>query len=309
MVIPTKDRVEFLQRVLPSYLMQDEVKEIIFVIDGSTDGTREFLESYCLESDVVRFLDNGENRGIPYSKNRGIDAARFEYIFIGEDDLELTEHFFQTLSDHMTSVGADVICGRNIFRDTREGAADSIARTDKFEGPYVNMETIEVETGMNIVFDQEMPILASPMLAKATVFRDVRFDEIYRVNFWREETDFQLSAREHGYKLAACPHAICFDFYIANDRGGVYAAVGVRREIWVVINNWRFVKKHKKFISENFDIGNEYIFILKFAMSRTLKYIVWPPVLIALSSTKRFLLRRPRERAVGARDRCAPGEP
>jgi GT2 family glycosyltransferase len=294
-VIPTKDRLDSLQRVLPSYLMQEEVKEVIFINDGSSDGTLEYLESYCRESDVVRFLDNGENRGIPYSKNRGIDAAKFEYIFIGEDDLELTENFFQTLSNHMESVGADVICGRNIFRDTREEAAESIARTDKFEGPYVNMRTIEVETGMNLVFDQEVPILASPMLAKAAVFREVRFDEIYRVNFWREETDFQLSAREHGYKLAACPHAICFDFYIANDRGGVYSEIGVRREIWVVINNWRFVKKHEKFIKENFYIGNKNLYILKFAASRILKYIVWPPILITLSSTKRFLLRRPPE--------------
>ena len=46
-IIPTKDRLTYLQRVLPSFLMQDEVKEIIVVVDGSTDGTLEFLEAYC----------------------------------------------------------------------------------------------------------------------------------------------------------------------------------------------------------------------------------------------------------------------
>ena len=271
--------------------MQDEVKEIIVIVDGSTDGTLEFLEDFCRNSDVVRYLDNGVNRGIPFSRNRGIDSAKFEYIFMAEDDLELTEKFLQTLFNHMASVGADVICGRNIFRRDTETAEESIVRTDKLKGSYVNTKTIEIETGMNIGVDQEEPILAAPMLATTALFREVRYDETYRVNFWREETDFQLSAREHGYKLACCPHAISFNFEISNDLGGVHAVVGVRREKWVIINNWLFVKKHENFIRENFKIGNKRIYILKFSVRRILKYIVMPPVLNMLSRAKRYVLR------------------
>ena len=289
-IIPTKDRLASLQRVLPSFLLQDEVKEIIVIVDGSTDGTLEFLEELCRNSEIVRYLDNGVNRGIPVSKNRGIDAARFEYSFLGEDDLELTENFFKTLASHMQQMDADVICGRNIWRGDTETAEESINRTNKLKGPYVNLKTIEIETSMNILDDQEEPILANPMLAKTELFREIRFDEIYRGNSWREETDFQLSAREHGYRLACCPHAICFNFEISNDRGGVYAAVGLRREKWVIINNWLFVKKHEDFIRENFEIGNKRIYILKFSVGRIMKYVVMPPVLNILSRVKRYLL-------------------
>ena len=293
-IIPTKDRLSYLQRVLPSYLMQNEVREIVVIIDGSTDGTIEFLEDYCRSTPIVRFLDNGVNRGIPFSRNRGIDDAAFEYIFMAEDDLELTENFFQTLSTHMTQVNADVICGRNIFRFDTESAAESINRTDQLQGSYVNMRTIEIETGMDIRDDQEEPIIASPMLAKAALFREVRYDEMYRVNFWREETDFQLSARERGYTLACCPHAICFNFVISNDRGGVHAATGLRREKWVVINNWLFVKKHENFIKDNFAIGNKRVYITKFAMNRVLKFVVLPPIVGVLSNVKRFVLKKAR---------------
>jgi glycosyltransferase involved in cell wall biosynthesis len=291
-VIPTKDRLSYLQKVIPSYLMQEEVREIVVIIDGSTDGTLEFLEDFCRSSDVVRYLDNGVNRGLPFSRNRGIDAAASEYIFLGEDDLELTENFFQTLSTHMAQVGADVICGRSIFRLDTETAIESIVRTNELKGSYVNMKTIEIQTGMNIHDDQEEPILASPMLAKAAIFREVRYDEMYRINFWREETDFQLSARERGYTLACCPHAICFNFVISNDRGGVYAATRLRREKWVVINNWLFVKKHESFIKENFNIGNKRVYIAKFAVSRVLKYVVLPPFIGTLSKVKRFVLKK-----------------
>jgi glycosyltransferase involved in cell wall biosynthesis len=272
--------------------MQDEVKEIIVIVDGSTDGTLEFLEDFCRNSSVVYYVDNGVNRGTPFSRNRGIDLAKFEYIFMAEDDLELSERFLQTLSSHMTSVGADVICGREIFRLDTKTAAESIIQADKFKGSYVNMKTIEVETGIDIGEDREEPIIASPMLAKTALFREVRYSETYRVNFWREETDFQLSARERGYKLASCPHAICFNFVISNDRGGAHAAVGLRREKWVVINNWQFVKMHESFIRDNFNIGNKRVYILKFSVGRIVKYVVLPPVLNVLSRVKRYLLRK-----------------
>jgi GT2 family glycosyltransferase len=267
--------------------MQDEIKEIVVVVDGSTDGTVEYLERFCRTSDVVRYLDNGVNRGLPYSRNRGIEAAKYECIFMAEDDLQLSEHFLQTLLDHMASVGADVICGRNIFRRDNETAAESIARTDRLTGPYVNMKTIAIETGMDIGIDQEEPILASPMLARTAVFREIGYDEMYRVNFWREETDFQLSAREHGYKLAACPHAISFNFEMSNDRGGVHATVGLRRELWIIINNWRFINKHEAFIKDNFAIGNKRIYILKFSVGRIMKHVILRTVVSVLSKLKR----------------------
>ncbi len=292
MVIPTKDRLSYLKRVLPSFLMQEEVREVLIVIDGSVDGTREYLEELSERNSVIRFVDNGVNRGIPFSRNRGIDEARYEYIFMAEDDLELSENFFGTLGEHMTRMNADVICGRNIFRYDTETQAESITRTNRLKGSYVNMKTIEVETSMAIDDDREEPIIAAPMLAKATLFREVRYDERYRVNFWREETDFQLSVRERGYSLACCPHAICFNFQSPSDRGGVHAAIGVRREKWVVINNWRFIKKHERFIQDNFDLGNTRVAIVKFALGRIMKYLVWYPVVQRISKVKRVVLGR-----------------
>ena len=286
-VIPTKDRVDYLRRTLPAFLAQPEVREVIVIIDGSSDGTAEFLAEYCRTHPAVRVVDNGVNRGIPFSRNRGIDEATSEYIFMAEDDLELTEGFFATLSAHMAELGADVMCGRNIFRRDTETAEESIARTNALRGSYVNMRSIEIETSMNIGADQVEPIIASPMLARTALFREVRYDERFLVNFWREETDFQLSARERGYVLGCCPHAVCFNFDIANDRGGVHATHGWRRERWVVINNWRFITKHSDFIAQNFEMGNQRVHIVVFALGRVVKYLVVSPFIDHAAKWKR----------------------
>jgi hypothetical protein len=126
------------------------------------------------------------------------------------------------------------------------------------------------------------------MLGRAETFRKIRYDERYRVNFWREESDFQFSALEQGYKLVSCPHVICYNVSVENDRTGSHAAAGIRRVQWVVLNNWRFVKKHREFIDQNFEIGNLYFYIVRFAIGRALSEIVLP----ALTSTKSRARRR-----------------
>jgi GT2 family glycosyltransferase len=289
-VIPTKDRRELLARFLPTYLRQPEVAEVIVVVDGSTDGTQEFLARFGAEEPRVRVVDNGVNRGTPFTKNRGIEVARSQLIFIGEDDLEVTDGFFGTLIEHKNALDVDVICGRTVWRYDGECADEALDRTGRIKGPYVNHKTIEINMGMPLPRDDQQKLLAGPMLADADVFRRVGFDERYKVNFWREETDFQLSAQELGYKLGTCTHAICFNYMVPNDRGGSHAAAGWRRTRWVVINNWRFIRKHKAFIRTHFEIGNPYSYIARFAMQRFARELA-VPMLVRAKRGLRF--RRP----------------
>lgn len=285
MIIPTKDRLLFLQRVLPSYLEQPEVLEVIVVVDGSSDGTREFLEAFRATSDRLRVLDNIVNRGLPFAKNRGISVACGRYIFTAEDDLELSPGFFATLVSHKLCLGVDVICGRNIWRFDGESAVDSEHRTGLSTGPYLDKRRMEVDTGYLLPEDQVHLMIAAPMLADARVFKEVGFDERYRVNFWREESDFQLAVQTAGYTLGSCPHAVCYNYVIADDRGGVHATAGLRRATWVIINNWNFIRKHRAFISQHFEVGNLAGYFLWFVVRR----ITVDAVLPAAVATKRRL--------------------
>ncbi len=285
--MPTKDRLNSLKAVLPTYFTQSEIDELIVVVDGSSDGTREYLDALSEEQPMLRVLDNGQNMGIPYSKNRGIEAATAELIFLGEDDVELTPDYLQTLLAHKKTSRVDIICARHIFRRENESAQAALARTSTLRGPYVNLKTIAVQTDLRLEQDEIQMMLANPMLGDARIFKAIPFDERYKVNFWREETDFQLSAQEAGYTLGCCPHAVSFNCMINVDRGGAHAAVGLRRTKWVIINNWRFVTKHRTFLRDHFDIGNEYLYISKFAFR-----VARTELERRLVATKRWMLRQ-----------------
>lgn len=315
-VIPTKDRLPYLRNAVPMFLAHDEVKEVVVVVDGCTDGTLEYMQSVSEKDPRIRYTDNVINKGLPYSRNRGLELAQFEYAFTGEDDLELSQNFFATLLAHMQETGADLISGRNVFRGERESPAEAIVRTDRIPGPSVNERALMVHVDMKTKGDQEQSLLPAPMLGRTDVFRKIRYDDSYRGNAWREESDFQLSAREAGYKLVYCPHAISFNIEIENDRGGVHATWGFKRLGWQIRNNWRFTQKHRDIIAKEFNTGNPYLYIAKFATQRFTglafgMLVDWKQQVFGAprSSAKLFLdeERGPSWLVAQIRERCRPG--
>lgn len=285
-VIPTKDRLNLLKKCIPMFLSYDEVKEVIVVADGCRDGTPEYLASLSESEHRVRYAVNAVNRGVSYSRNVGIELARFPYVFTAEDDLELSDNFFTILFQHMQETGADIISARNIFQYGKETAAQARERADAVTGPFIDRKRILVRHEMDTRVDTVQPLLSSPVLVRSEVFLKVRFDDRYLVNSWREESDFQLAAHSAGFKLVFCPHAITYNLMIENDRSGVHAAAGLRRVAWVVRNNWRFVNKHREAVAREFGITNLTAYIIKFAIWRVLFEIVIP----ALVSAKRRLV-------------------
>jgi len=73
--------------------------EFIIVDDGSTDSTPEILRAYERQDPRIKILTNSVNKGIGYSRNRGIAETRGEYIAnMDADDWCLPERFARQLS-------------------------------------------------------------------------------------------------------------------------------------------------------------------------------------------------------------------
>jgi len=85
-VIPTRNRARLLQRTLESVLKQSTGDlEVIVVDDGSTDSPQAVKAAADPRVTVLR---NPESTGVSRARNRGIAAARGEWIaFCDDDDL------------------------------------------------------------------------------------------------------------------------------------------------------------------------------------------------------------------------------
>ncbi len=88
-IIATYNRCTLLGRTLPALLTQQfpvDEYEVIVVVDGSTDGTSEFLRGLGSHRNL-RILEQ-ENRGQAAAINAGLNAACGEIVLFLDDDIE-----------------------------------------------------------------------------------------------------------------------------------------------------------------------------------------------------------------------------
>lgn len=87
-VIPTYNRAHLLQECIGSVLVQSfQDFEIIIIDDGSTDNTKEVVDSF--KNPYIRYLYQ-RNQGVSIARNTGIHASLGEYIaFLDSDDTML----------------------------------------------------------------------------------------------------------------------------------------------------------------------------------------------------------------------------
>lgn len=86
-VIPTYNRLPYVERAIDSVLAQSHQNvHCIVVDDASTDGTPDRLRSRY--GSAITLLVNAENRQRGYSRNRGLRASEGDYIgYLDSDDI------------------------------------------------------------------------------------------------------------------------------------------------------------------------------------------------------------------------------
>lgn len=85
-VVATYNRAYCLPRTLDSVLQQThECIELLVVDDGSTDNTRELIETKYADEPRIRYLYQ-ENQGVSAARNHGIRSATGQYVALIDSD-------------------------------------------------------------------------------------------------------------------------------------------------------------------------------------------------------------------------------
>lgn len=111
----TRECLRSLQATLPAGL----VHEIVFVDDGSTDGTRDWLATLAAP---CRTVLNEENLGFAGACNRAAATARGEFLFFLNNDLVLLPGWFEPMLAQLAR--SDVGLVGNLQFSARTGALD-----------------------------------------------------------------------------------------------------------------------------------------------------------------------------------------
>ena len=112
-ILPVYNVEEYIGRCIESLQAQTMSElEFIFVDDCSTDGSMTAVEAWAAQDERVRILRNEKNLGAGSSRNRGIEAARGDYLnFIDPDDYVTADYYEQLYAAAIAGGGHDIAKG------------------------------------------------------------------------------------------------------------------------------------------------------------------------------------------------------
>ena len=160
-IVPNYNSGIYIKKCLDSLLEQEyKVNEIIVVDDCSTDESTKIVKEYTEKNNNIILLENGKNMGVSYSRNKGIEHAKSEYIMFCDSDDWYEKQATKRMMEKVEKDSADfVLAGYYItYKDGR-----------KIEAKYNNLNKIEIDKETAISY---LPITSSSKLIKKSILEE-----------------------------------------------------------------------------------------------------------------------------------------
>jgi len=185
--------------------------EVVFVDNGSTDGSVEFVKG---RFPAARVIENASNLGFAKANNIGMAQARGKYILTLNNDTELKADFLDNLLQ--AANGADSGVGMwapKILSMEPPHRIDSVGGLLIYpDGLARGRGRLEVDTGQyDGINDIFAPSACAALYRRAMLDEIGLFDEDYFA--YCEDTDLGLRARLAGWKAASVPEAVVYHYY------------------------------------------------------------------------------------------------
>jgi glycosyltransferase involved in cell wall biosynthesis len=196
-VVPVYNPGRFIEPCIRSALgqtMSPQDYEVIFVDDGSTDGTAELLDRLAREHGNVRVIHTPRSGGPSAPRNIGIAEARGQYIQFLDADDELAIDALERLYGLARRTAADVVVPKvasasirrrpNLFRRDRSGVTlrqapelidSSLGPAKLFRRDFVTEQGLRFPEGWRRIEDQYFTVGAYLRARRITVAADAPY--------------------------------------------------------------------------------------------------------------------------------------
>ncbi len=108
-VMPCYNETATIEKIVKRVLESPHTAELVIVDDGSTDGTREILETF--NDARVRVMLQPVNQGKGAAIRRGFQEATADFVIVQDADLEYDPVDYDLMLEPLLSGNADVVFG------------------------------------------------------------------------------------------------------------------------------------------------------------------------------------------------------
>jgi glycosyltransferase involved in cell wall biosynthesis len=203
-LLPTYNRCRVLRAALGSVLEQRTgdafTYEVLVVDDGSTDETRQVVAEMAAAAPVpVRYL-RADGEGVGTARNRGIRAARGDWIAFTDDDQVVEPDWLAELMAAARRTGADAVGGIRLLQLAPDRGADVPPGCRAYLGEMV------VEAEAPVRARRDLPDTGNSLVARHVFERAGWFPA--RAPFGGSDLDFFQHVHECGLSIWRTPRAV-----------------------------------------------------------------------------------------------------
>ncbi len=256
-IIPTYNRPDVLIKTIDSYILSLKHfnSEIVIVDDGSNLSYIPVIKKLKDLNINFKYIKNKKRLGLPLARNIGLNKITplTKYVFFGEDDVFIIDDTIKIMIEVIENYQLDIV-GCNV----------------KYLEDYDYQRYLDRE--LKLLFPQKYKDifkLKSINIAKSEIYKKLRFDVIYIINSYREETDFFISAFKNGYKIGFITNYLAFNLPRKDcNYGGEWSIHPLVYECASIYNNIVFHLKHFKFLIKQTSVLEIIKEVLKFSYYR-----------------------------------------
>lgn len=237
-IVPTRNRSDLAFDKAKWALAQKACAEAIFVVDASEDDTLPRLRALAETDARLKVVHLAKRAGLTGARTAGVRAATSEWLVLMDDDDVPSEGFVDALLETADAAEASIV-GAPWFNllgiDDVEGFLAAAPRGPG--GPELDRPGIFPDGPW-------APCLwiCANCLVRRVVFDEVVYGDNTKGNYYREETDFFVSAARAGHRVVVTANAYTYRQFQAT--GGVDRGSRLKYEYWVLRNNWAFLRRH-----------------------------------------------------------------
>ena len=180
-IIPCYNVEKYIENTVKTVLNQTYKDfEIILIDDGSKDSTLAILNNLKETDDRIKVFTQ-PNKGVSYTRNRGIDIAKGEYIYFLDADDEIKNTLFEEADKVLIKKSIGVFSfGYKVIKDTKERM---YIANKEFEGLYTSKEFLKK------YFKLEIPQSICSLIVRRNSLKNIKFNEKLKIG---EDLDFQI---------------------------------------------------------------------------------------------------------------------
>lgn len=147
--MPVYNGEKYLKPAIDSVLEQSfKDFELVIINDGSTDDSKKIIEGY--QDSRIRFLSNDGNRGIAYTRNRGLEVAAGKFLAWMDCDDLIAKNRFEIQLNYLEEHPEIQICGTwmDRFGEEKKETSKSFLKPERIKAMLLFKPAIWNATAM-----------------------------------------------------------------------------------------------------------------------------------------------------------------